>query len=134
MRRTGRWHGSLTALLAGGVLLSACTSASDSNTGPAAETHDSPLEAAAEECDAGRVADSGQTLIVSTKGEEDISGDSMDDLACLLLALDTPTAVIEHMSTTRALDGMQTTNWDEVDARWTYHPDSGMNLTMTLTD
>lgn len=65
-------------------------------------------------------------------GEEDSFGDSIDDHACLLIALETPTSVIEHMDSTRALDGMQTNNWDEFEARWNEHPNSGTGLTITL--
>ena len=32
---------------------------------------------------------------------------------------------------TRALDGMQTDSWGGMTARWTYHPDNGMNITFT---
>ena len=49
---------------------------------------------------------------------------------CVLDALEAPTHVEEHMSTTRALDGTQEDGWDDYQARWTYHPDSGMNLTV----
>lgn len=94
-----------------------------------------PLEEAFATCDeAGRIADEGHTLIVDTKGDDDATGDSFVDLACLLTELDAPSSVTAHMDSTRALDGMQTTNWDKFDARWTYHPDRGMGLTITLAD
>lgn len=128
-------HGRFPAaiVVSAAMAIAGCGTQSD-GISPAAEVSSTPLEAAADTCDAGRIADNGRTLLVDTQGEEDATGDSMDDLVCLLLSLDTPTAVIDHMSSTRALDGMQTNSWDEFDARWNYHPNSGMGLTITLRD
>jgi hypothetical protein len=39
-----------------------------------------------------------------------------------------------HMTSTRALDGRQTASWDGIDAAWSYHPDSGMNMTVSISD
>jgi hypothetical protein len=38
-------------------------------------------------------------------------------------------AAITTIPTTRALDGMQSAEWGGLAAQWTYHPDTGMNLT-----
>ena len=38
--------------------------------------------------------------------------------------------VTQHIESTRALDGMQTDEWDDMKARWTYHPDDGLSLTL----
>lgn len=74
--------------------------------------------------------DGNKTLIVDTRGEEDASGASANTLYCVLGYLKTPVAVIEHMDSTRALDGRQTDSWGEFTAGWTYHPDDGMDLTI----
>ena len=76
------------------------------------------------------LSDGGKTLTFDTKGEEDTSGDSIDDMWCVLTKLKITTAVTSHMESTRALDGQQTDEWDGVKARWTYHPDSGVGLTL----
>lgn len=80
--------------------------------------------------DADVLGDEGASLTIRTSGEERSSAHNIADVACLLSELDTPDHVIAHMDTTRALDGMQTDQWAEVAARWSYHPDSGMNLTL----
>lgn len=114
--------------------LSACGS-DPLTAGPTPEEPVSALASAHEACDsAGQLADEGKTLIIDTKGEEDGDGDSMLDLACLLIALETPDSVVSHLDTTRALDGMQTNEWDDLHARWTYHPDRGLNLTITVRE
>lgn len=121
-------------LVAAALALAGCGNTSDGGIPAAAEPPSTALDAAVDTCEAGLIADNGHTLMVDTKGEDDATGESMEDLICLLFALETPTAVIDHMSSTRALDGMQTTGWDEFDARWTYHPDAGMGLTITIRD
>jgi len=40
--------------------------------------------------------------------------------------------VISRMSATRALDGMQDGQWEGISASWTYHPDDGLNITLTM--
>jgi hypothetical protein len=45
-------------------------------------------------------------------------------------ALHAPQQVREHIAHTRALDGTQTDAWGEFQARWTYHPDDGLNMTI----
>jgi len=65
------------------------------------------------------------------RGEDPGSGSgSIDDLACVLTELGTPTHVISHMDSTRALDGMQSASWEIYTARWTYHPDQGLDITI----
>ena len=49
---------------------------------------------------------------------------------CVLESLEVPQRVVEHIQQTRALDGTQTDSWDDYQARWTFHPDSGVSLTI----
>ena len=49
---------------------------------------------------------------------------------CALDSLGVPERVQSHIGTTRALDGTQEDSWEDYSARWTYHPDSGMNITI----
>ena len=76
------------------------------------------------------VADQGKTLIFDTKGKDDGKGHDMTDVACVLRLLLIPQAVVSHIDTTRALDGQQTDEWEGISARWSYHPDSGLHLTL----
>ena len=76
------------------------------------------------------VADQGKTLIFDTKGKDNGKGHDMADVACVLRLLLIPQAVVSHIDTTRALDGQQTDEWEGISARWSYHPDSGLHLTL----
>jgi hypothetical protein len=49
---------------------------------------------------------------------------------CLMTALDVPERVLDHLGTTKVLDGQQEDSWNDYNARWTYHPDSGVSLTI----
>ncbi|WP_353508386.1 hypothetical protein [Intrasporangium sp.] len=80
----------------------------------------------------GTLADSGATLILDGTGKEDWSGDQLDAIDCVLRALSMPAAVEAHINSTRALDGMQNDTWNDISARWTYHPDAGLDITLTL--
>ncbi|MGD8202447.1 hypothetical protein ACQE98_17535 [Ornithinimicrobium sp. W1679] len=80
--------------------------------------------------DAGVLGDAGASLTIRTGGDETTSEETYEDVGCLLVQLDTPDHVISHMDSTRALDGMQDDEWGDITARWTYHPDDGMNLTL----
>ena len=53
-----------------------------------------------------------------------------DSVACILMHLQAPNHVIAHIDSTRALDGQQTAEWDDLAARWTYHPSAGLTLTI----
>jgi hypothetical protein len=73
------------------------------------------------------VKDDGHTLTIDTEGE-DTGGASIEALAAVLYALDTPDAVIARMDSTRALDGRQDASWADLTASWTYHPDDGLDV------
>ena len=77
--------------------------------------------------------DGGRTLTLRTRGaERHSSGMSVQDLRCILTKLGASDAVISRMSATRALDGMQDGQWEGIRASWTYHPDDGLNITLTM--
>jgi hypothetical protein len=73
-----------------------------------------------------RVEDGGQTLTMTVGGAYMSAG----TLACVFDQLGVPAAVRDHVSTTRALDGQQTDSWAGYTARWTYHPDDGLQITI----
>lgn len=90
------------------------------------------------------IADQGRTVTVQTMGADmlarlAISGNTtnsnyadVDDLGCVLREAGTPTAIVADMAATRALDGRQRAEWDDISAAWSYHPDDGFNLVMTI--
>jgi hypothetical protein len=73
------------------------------------------------------IEDAGHTLILTVGGPNGMSSDSM---TCVFNSLNVPASVREHIGTTRALDGQQTDSWDDFTARWTYHPDDGLQMTI----
>lgn len=91
------------------------------------------LEIAAEVCGVSSViSDGGYTMTLSRVAAEDDPGPvSYTEYECVLDELGTPQSVRSHMGQTRALDGMQTNQWDDFEALWTYHPDNGVNITIT---
>ena len=78
------------------------------------------------------VGDEGQSLTLDTSGEEDLGGISFTNLECMISALDIPDAIESRILATRALDGVQDATYDEVSLSWSYHPDSGMTLIVSL--
>lgn len=80
------------------------------------------------------VDDGGRTVTVSGIGKDEKGASlRMEQTDCLLEKLNVSSAVKKHMETTRALDGQQTDEWDGIKARWTYHPDDGLNLILQDT-
>lgn len=49
---------------------------------------------------------------------------------CAVAELDMPERVKSHIASTRALDGTLEDSWDNLQARWAYHPDEGLNITI----
>lgn len=93
----------------------------------------SPIAEAAEAC--GLEPSRDETSISFNRvGAEESPDDTIDDVACVLFHLDTPDWVVSRIDSTRALDGTVDAAWT-VDgtsfaAFWTFHPDSGLNLTV----
>lgn len=79
------------------------------------------------------VEDDGRTLILDMRGSKSLSGTlTATETYCVLDALDVPTSVKSLMDTTRALDGRQTGSWGDIEASWSYHPDQGLDIVLTL--
>ncbi|RZS58828.1 hypothetical protein EV141_0035 [Microcella putealis] len=75
------------------------------------------------------IEDDGSTLLVQTQSaDDDPLGVGTLALDCVNEKLAVPTWVQESISSTRALDGRQTADWDGYSAQWGYHPDNGLNL------
>ncbi|TFC65939.1 hypothetical protein E3T25_08920 [Cryobacterium sandaracinum] len=77
------------------------------------------------------VGDEGRSISMQSEGEE-AAGANFDDLACVLLELDTPDSVINRIDSTRALDGRQTGTWEDYSASWGYHPDNGLDIVIEM--
>lgn len=55
-------------------------------------------------------------------------GASYDQAMCALKKIGAPESLSIKIAQTRALDGTMSSEWNEFEATWTYHPDSGLNL------
>jgi hypothetical protein len=98
------------------------------STGP------SKLEAVYESCglsDGSSIGDNGATLSIDTMGETEYVGASITDLMCVLddPDLGVPDYITQAVLETRAIDGRQNDEFDEITMSWSYHPDNGMSLT-----
>lgn len=94
------------------------------------------LEEAYETCESPdhiEIRDEGKTIIMSGEGNESEGADIVD-IACVLMALETPDRVINKIDSTRALDGTVSESWDGLKADWSYHPDSGLNMIVYLDE
>lgn len=93
----------------------------------------SELEKVAEACDVvGLLEDEGKSITFDTLGKDEsgIERGDIFDVGCVTNRLDAPNYVTTHIDSTRALDGQQSDEWDDYEARWSYHPDSGLDLTI----
>ncbi len=80
------------------------------------------------------LADEGRSITFDMKGEDDLIGAEMSDIACVFAELDIPTAVSSHISQTTSMDGRQTETWDNITVSWSYHPDRGLDGVLTVAD
>jgi hypothetical protein len=78
------------------------------------------------------IADEESTLIIDTQGDDDADGVDYETVGCLLAELGTPERVTQTMNSTRALDGRVTDSWDSFTASWSYHPDTGLDLVVSI--
>jgi hypothetical protein len=51
---------------------------------------------------------------------------------CVLDALEIPRTVESRIYNTTAIMGQQEAFWDDIVASWSYHPDRGLDLSLTL--
>ncbi|GAB3650373.1 hypothetical protein GCM10027591_07740 [Zhihengliuella somnathii] len=81
------------------------------------------------------VLDDGAALELDGSGTGAFSGGlETSDQVCILKGLGIPESAFSRMSSTRALDGTQTTSWDGYQASWTYHPDDGLHVIVEPVD
>ena len=72
----------------------------------------------------------GKGLFLDGKGEEDYSGVSFYKQMCVLEELEMPSTVENKLYNTNSLMGVRSAEWDDISIEWSYHPDSGFNLTI----
>lgn len=77
------------------------------------------------------VAEDGSYIEIDTDPSdigEYIASDSLNAIEHINEELGLPESVYAHMTSTRALDGMQSYEKDNIGVRWTYHPDNGLEI------
>lgn len=77
------------------------------------------------------LSDDGRTLMLDHQGQDESRGLTYDVLDCILTELEVPASVWHEMEKTRALDGRQSASWDGIEASWSYHPDTGLDVVLT---
>jgi hypothetical protein len=73
----------------------------------------------------------GKTLVLDTKPKDGYFKYTSNATAAIMatnIYLGLPSSISEKMSSTRALDGMQSQNCGEYTVSWTYHPDNGLRV------
>lgn len=108
------------------VGLSACGGSDSAASEPPQE---SALRVAAKECSIASLLADADTSLTLDRNTNMNKYEREEQIECLLTALDAPQHVVDHIYATRALDGMQTASWEGFEARWTYHPDPGQQIT-----
>lgn len=78
-----------------------------------------------------QVGDGGDSLTLQSEGKED-PGITYNELGCFWTELKVTDAIRSEMESTRALDGKQAGDWGDYHASWSYHPDSGFTMIVTV--
>jgi hypothetical protein len=77
-----------------------------------------------------QLGDSGKTLVLNRVFLS--SGQISEyDFDCVRNVLSMPLSVWSRIQHTRALDGTQIASWKGMTAQWSYHPDQGLNMTIS---
>ncbi len=77
--------------------------------------------------------DGGKTLQIEGYGRTSYSAIDLNDKdwACVVNAMKIPGSVQNKIGQTRALDGMVSATFSGVEAFWTFHPESGLDITFS---
>jgi hypothetical protein len=82
------------------------------------------------------LADGGASLVISGPTQDEATldpqaaSDSIAAIACVLKELHVPAYVQEQIDTTSSLMGRQEADWDGLKASWSFHPDTGEQMTI----
>ncbi|SIT74172.1 hypothetical protein [Microbacterium sp. RU33B] len=127
--------GLVASLITAAVVTASHEAAADAAVVAAEDARSTLFADAARTCGAGDVLDDGRTFVVDVEGEDAGSGDvSLSKLDCLFARIGVPSSVQTKMYDTRALDGRQSADWDDVEVSWSYHPDDGLDIIFELVD
>jgi hypothetical protein len=77
------------------------------------------------------LASDGSYLTIDTKPYDTYYADEDEALQSIIsvnAALNLPGSLIQKMSKTRALDGVQSEQYDQLEVSWSYHPDNGLEI------
>ncbi|MFF2631905.1 hypothetical protein ACFVR6_03365 [Microbacterium sp. NPDC058021] len=118
----------------GSVQAAAAESQAEVDAAAEAAAADERLATAVRKCGSNgmELGDEDRTLIIDVKGKDDFDGASYDEQACVLNALDVPASVESHIGQTTSMDGRQSESWDGITIEWSYHPDRGSDMVITL--
>jgi len=99
-------------------------------------TAPSKLQQDSEECFSGSTAyfsidDDGQGLFIDGSGEE-TPGATQSATFCVLDELEILESVTSRIYNTNSTMGQQEASWEGITALWTYHPDRGLDVSLTL--
>jgi len=135
--RRGRPTWLVPALVGGAVGAAATAVAFTVVPAALAAIQESPLEEAYASCELEsavgiELRDGGKTITLDSKGEEDLTGASIVEIACILSELDMPSSISSHIDQTTSMDGRQSESWDGMTISWSYHPDRGLDGVLTL--
>ncbi|HEX5541642.1 MAG TPA: hypothetical protein VFX60_08760 [Micromonospora sp.] len=123
-------------LVGTGIAIGEAIGSPSNSSGNDAAAPESPFPAAKKKCapssDHAHLGDEGKSLTLAGQGEKS-AGLPYTVITCVLEAVKIPDAVIAQMDSTRALDGRQTAEWNDIQASWTYHPNSGLKVILTFS-
>lgn len=71
------------------------------------------------------------SLVIDTKPNDSYYSYESDAISAIVLCnayLKLPSSITDKMSSTRALDGMQSQDCGDFTVSWTYHPDNGLKV------
>lgn len=75
---------------------------------------------------------SGKSVYFDGFGNEDYNGILYSDVKCVLTETGAPPSVFDRIGNTSALQGLVSGEWDNFSASWTYHPDNGLDLSLSI--
>lgn len=76
--------------------------------------------------------DDGKGLFIDMMGEDEFIGADYDDIICTVDDLGMSSSIKSQMANTSALSGVQNASWDGISASWTYHPNRGLDINLSI--
>ncbi len=118
--------------VAGAVIVaSSIVAISNSSSNQFQNALDSCMTVGDEGYDDVQIGEDGQSMYLNGSGEDDYSSLDYASEFCILNALDIPEIIVTRMNATSSLMGVQTGDWGNFSASWTYHPNNGLDVSIT---